>query len=330
LTHLNKEEDGLSVPQLEMQLNLSKSQIEKVLKILSVETPSPITKIDSRWYATPINYQVDQDKISNLTATRRQEQSRMLDYVNAGSCLMMFLARELDDTSTQRCGCCAVCLNKPLIADSFSFEKAQEAIFFLRRAEHIIEPRKRWPANGLQSYGWKGNSFMKTQQLEAEVGRALSLWGDAGWGRMVKDGKYRDKRFSDVLVDAVAELVKYWQPDPFPTWIACVPSLNRPELVPDFSERLAKKLGIPLVACVRKMRENRPQKEMRNSSQQSQNLDGVFEISSWEGIEGSAFLIDDMVDSRWTFTVITALLRQAGSGKIFPLALALNSLSQGE
>lgn len=69
---------------------------------------------------------------------------------------------------------------------------------------------------------------------------------------------------------------------------------------------------------------------MRNSSQQAQNLDGVFEVSSWEGMVGSVFLIDDMVDSRWTFTVVAALLRQSGSGKVFPLALALNSLSQGE
>jgi len=33
-------------------------------------------------------------------------------------------------------------------------------------------------------------------------------------------------------------------------------------------------------------------------------------------------LVDDMVDSRRTFTVIAALLRAAGSGPVFPLALA--------
>jgi ATP-dependent DNA helicase RecQ len=45
-------------------------------------------------------------------------------------------------------------------------------------------------------------------------------------------------------------------------------------------------------------------------------------------MKGAVFLIDDMVDSRWTFTVIAALLRRAGSGQVFPLALALNSLTQ--
>ena len=125
-------------------------------------------------------------------------------------------------------------------------------------------------------------------------------------------------------------MIQHWQPDPFPVWITCVPSLTRSELVPKFSERLARRLNLPFVACVRKIRKNIPQKEMRNSSQQAQNLDGVFEVSSWEGMGGSVFLIDDMVDSRWTFTVVAALLRRSGSGKVFPLALALNSLSQGE
>lgn len=327
LTTLEREENGLSVPQLEEKLNLSKGQIEKVLKLLSVEAPSPVTKIDSRWYTTPINYEVNRDKVAQLTEIRKREQARMLDYISTSSCLMMFLAGELDDDTTIKCGRCAVCLDQPLIPEGFSLEKAQEAILFLRRTNHIIEPRKRWPAGGLPAYSWKGNVHNASQ---AETGRALSLWGDAGWGTLVKQGKYQDGYFSDALVNAVAELVKHWQPNPFPTWITCVPSLTRPELVPNFSERLAQKLNIPFVACVRKISQNRPQKEMRNSSQQARNLDGVFEVTSWQGMEGAVFLVDDMVDSRWTFTVVTALLRQAGSGRVFPLALALNSLSQGE
>ncbi len=319
------EENGLSVSQLEERLNLSRGQIEKVLKLLSVESPSPVAKLDSRWYVTPINYTVDWDKIHRLTEIRRQEQAKMLDYINTSSCLMVFLARELDDDTTTNCDRCAVCLDKPLIPETFSLEKSQKAIGFLLRSNHIIEPRKRWPSGGI--YSWKGNI---PPALQADIGRALSLWGDAGWGALVKQGKYQDGHFNDALVNAVAELIQHWQPNPYPTWITCVPSLIRPELVPNFSERLARQLNIPFLPCVRKIKPNRPQKEMRNSSQQARNLDGVFEIMNGQGMEGSVFLVDDMVDSRWTFTAIAALLRQAGSGKVFPLALALNSLSQGE
>lgn len=329
LTILNQA-DGLSIPQIEGKLNLARGQIEKVLKLLSVETPSPVTKIDSRWYTTPINYQVDWDKVSQLTEIRKREQARMLDYINTRRCLMMFLAAELDDDNTSRCDRCAVCLNTSLIPETHTLKKANEAIYFLRGSDHTIEPRKKWAASGLLSYGWKENTKI-SQDLQAEVGRALSLWGDAGWGTLVKQGKYQDNYFSDALVESLAEMVKHWQPSPFPAWVTCVPSLIRPELVPNFSERLAQKLGIPFVACVSKIVQNRPQKEMHNSFQQAQNLDGVFEINPQQIIKGAVLLVDDLVDSRWTFTVVTALLRRHMVGeKVFPLALALTSLSQGE
>jgi ATP-dependent DNA helicase RecQ len=69
---------------------------------------------------------------------------------------------------------------------------------------------------------------------------------------------------------------------------------------------------------------------MNNSYQQAHNLDGVFQVTPWVGMENPVLLIDDMVDSRWTFTVLTALLRTAGSGPVFPVALALNSLDAEE
>jgi ATP-dependent DNA helicase RecQ len=37
---------------------------------------------------------------------------------------------------------------------------------------------------------------------------------------------------------------------------------------------------------------------------------------------GPVLLIDDIVDSRWTLTVAGSLLREHGSGPIFPFAVA--------
>jgi ATP-dependent DNA helicase RecQ len=125
-------------------------------------------------------------------------------------------------------------------------------------------------------------------------------------------------------------MIKRWQPKPFPAWVICVPSLQHPDLVPDFARRLAHALDIPFYAVVSKTQINRPQKEMNNSYQQARNLDGVFTISDLSTISGAVFLVDDMVDSRWTFTVIAALLRKAGSGSVFPIALALNSLNSAD
>jgi ATP-dependent DNA helicase RecQ len=40
-------------------------------------------------------------------------------------------------------------------------------------------------------------------------------------------------------------------------------------------------------------------------------------------MSGCVLLVDDIVDSGWTFAVVSALLREAGSGPVFPLALAV-------
>ena len=327
LAVINSAENGISVNQIEQQINLSQGQINKVLKLLSLEFPTPVTKRDTNWYANPVNYQIDHQKIAEITQIRRNEQQRMADYMQSQKCLMAFLAAELDDPNPQECGKCAVCLGKPLLPENFSDQLVNQAILYLRRSNQIIEPRKKWIKESLINYGFSGNI---KENVRAEEGRILSLWGDAGWGELVKKGKYRDNHFDDALVQATFEMIQRWKPQAFPTWVTCVPSLNRPELVPDFAKRLAEKLGLPFKPVVRKIRPTLLQKQMNNSYQQAHNLDGSFAIDYWEGMSGNVFLIDDIVDSRWTFTVIAALLRNARSGLVYPVALALNSLGQSD
>ena len=45
--------------------------------------------------------------------------------------------------------------------------------------------------------------------------------------------------------------------------------------------------------------------------------------------KGPVLLLDDMVDSRWTLTVCGFLLREAGSGPMFPFALASTAVGVG-
>ncbi|GFE71265.1 RecQ family ATP-dependent DNA helicase [Chroococcus sp. FPU101] len=316
--------DGLSVPQLEQQLNLAKGKIEKVLKLLSLESPAPVVKIKTKWYATPIIYQPDSQKIEQLKQIRYSEQEQMRNYLSSQQCLMQFLAQTLNDINPIPCGKCAVCLGYPLITTTYSPEREKQAIQFLRRSDLKIEPRKQWPPQALSVYGFSGNI---KPYLQAEEGRALCLWGDAGWGQLVKQGKYRDNQFNDDLVQGMIAMIQRLHPQPAPTWVTCVPSLKRPELVPNFAQRLANQLNIPFIPVVGKVKQNQPQKMMNNSYQQARNLDGVFEIDKSKIKAESVFLVDDFVDSRWTFTVIAALLRNSGTGQVFPLALALNSLS---
>jgi ATP-dependent DNA helicase RecQ len=318
---LQDADDGLSIPMLERQVNLTRGQIEKVLKSLAVKSPAPVTKQGSRWYATPVRYVPDRDKVERLTHVRYREQARMADYMQSRECLMLFLARELDDDNSTECGKCAVCCGGPLLPETFREDLVTAAVQFLRRSNQPIEPRRQWAPDALLSYGWlRGNI---ATNLRAEEGRALCVWGDDGWSELVRRGKQVKGRFDDELVAAVVTMLRErWRPDPAPTWVTCVPSLNHADLVPDFARRVAQRLGLPFVLCIHKTRHTSPQKEMENSYQQAHNLDDAFSVDEDLVEDGPVLLLDDMVDSKWTFTVIAALLRQAGSGPVYPLALA--------
>jgi len=174
----------------------------------------------------------------------------------------------------------------------------------------------------MSTYGFSGNI---KPNMQAEEGRALSLWRDAGWGQVVHKGKYIDDQFSDKLVTACVEMIRQWQPEKKPGWITCIPSKKHPILVPDFAQRLANALDIPFSACIEKLVDNPQQKLMENSYKQAKNLDGVFQVNLELKAYAPCFLVDDMVDSRWTLTVAAALLRQAGCEAVYPIALALNS-----
>jgi ATP-dependent DNA helicase RecQ len=117
------------------------------------------------------------------------------------------------------------------------------------------------------------------------------------------------------------DLLHRWQPDPAPEWVACVPSATRPELVPGFARLLAERLEFPFLDVVRRVSDGRPQKEMENSSQQLLNVYGAFEVDS-SVPNLPVLLVDDIVDSGWTLTVIGVLLRRAGTGPVHPFVLA--------
>lgn len=317
-----EESDGLSVLQLEEEVNLRRGQIEQVLKFLSVELPAPAIKSGSRWQRTPVPYRMDHERIRRLTEQRETEWEEVQDYIDEEGCLMEFLAEALDDVDPQPCGKCASCLGRPIVEPSFTRATAITAARFLRHSELALECNKQVARDAFTEYGFRGNL---PDALRAETGRILSRWGDAGWGQLVADDKH-DGRFRDELVDAVVEMLNdRWQPTPPPEWVTCVPSRNHPDLVPDYARRLAEALGLPFEPIVTKVKDNDPQKVQQNRFHQCTNLDGVFAIEGPVS-EGSVLLVDDVVDSGWTLTVIAALLRQSGCGPVWPLALTTSSM----
>lgn len=317
---------ALTVPKLQQRANLSIGKIEKILKFLLLESPAPIQKTAAGYVLNPVRWQMPVERIERITNLRRQEQERMKVYMASEDCLMQFLAEELNDPNAEPCGKCASCTGE-LLPQGYPDDLAQAAVEFLDRLENPVQPRKRWPA-GLSDPETKGNIAPEHQ---AQEGRALCRWGDPGLGVLVRRGKQQGQRFDDRLVDAAARLIRnHWRPDPAPTWLTCVPSRRHRTLVPDFALRLARRLGLPCVECIRKVRDTEPQKTRANSFQQAQNLLGAFAVDRAAVRPEPVLLVDDMVDSKWTFTVLTALLRKAGSGPVYPFALADSSSEDGD
>jgi ATP-dependent DNA helicase RecQ len=190
------------------------------------------------------------------------------------------------------------------------------AVEFLRRDLRTIEPRKRWPTGLDQASG-------SIDPLN-ESGMALSVYGDAGFGRDVQRGKYVDGAFSAELVTAAARAIRdRWRPSPAPTWVTALPSTAQRGIVHDFATRLAAALGLPYVDSLTVRHGAPPQKAMQNSFQQANNALDKLDVMAENVLPGPVLLVDDIVDSRWTLTVAGWLLQTSGSGPVFPFALAV-------
>ncbi len=313
---LEAEPNGLSVPELLARVNLSKGRIEKTIALLSLEAPAPIAKQGRKWQLTAATLsEAFWRRAERLTALRRDEHRQMQSYVSLpfGE-HMSFLIGALDGDPSM-----VTAPVLPPLPTTVDPERVQAAVAFLRRTSLPIEPRRKWPVGGMPKYGIPSNT---TIDFQSAPGKALCVWGDAGWGGLVRQGKYHDGRFADDLVAACIEMFTRWNPQPAPTWVTCVPSLRHPILVPDFAQRLAAALNLPFHMVIAKTDPRPAQKKMANSTQQARNVDGSLALNGQPIPTGPVLLVDDVVDSRWTLTVCAWLLRKNGSGTVWPMVLS--------
>ncbi|CAN5133062.1 RecQ family ATP-dependent DNA helicase [soil metagenome] len=296
------------------EVNVRSSRLEQMLKILDVK--GAVERTPAGYLRTLKTWTYPTERVERITDIRRREQAAMVAYAETSGCRMNHLRRELDDDAETPCGRCDNCggsrRDAPL--DPAVVARAAE---FIRAARHLLEPRKQWP-QGLSSP--RGRI---AAELMNDEGRMLSVFGDGGWGEVVSRARHHGTRYPDELVAASAGLIKGWKPDPAHTWMTCVPSVNEKGSLPGFVDRLADRLGLPFVEAVRRTRSTAPQSEMENSAQQVRNVYGAFAVA--DAPPGPVLLVDDVVDSRWTLTVVGAELRAVGAAAVFPFVLAKSS-----
>jgi ATP-dependent DNA helicase RecQ len=299
--------DWVGQRDIEEHVNMSSARISGLLKVLDVE--GAVDKERSKYRRSLRPWSFDSARIERVRNARLAEHQAMRDYATTSGCRMAFLRKTLDDKNVDVCDRCDNCTGERYSRKTDP-SLVGHALTFIRRRPITIEPRKLWA----------GHRSGKISNL-LESGRAVCYLSDPGWGDQLLDAKHSGQLVSDELAEAAATLVRDWLPG-FDGTVVHVPSLDPTRaLVADFASRLAGLLDIPLSDCVVKARKNSPQKLMENSAQQLRNVTDAFQIRG-HAPTGPILLVDDIVDSRWTMTVLGDVLMAAGSGPVYPFALA--------
>jgi ATP-dependent DNA helicase RecQ len=302
----------VTIPALQADVNLGRGRLEAMLKVLDVE--GAVRRDGSRWVRTAEPWAYDEERYAEVTAMRRAEQAAMFAYGEDGRCLMQALQNELDDPRAERCGRCSVCAG-PRFDAPVDAGLAREAYALVRSQPVVLTVRRQTPRTADEP----GRKI--APELQLEEGRALARSGDGGWDGLVRQGR-REGRFDDELVQACADLLRRWRPDPPPRWVTAVPSRRSGELVPDFARRLAAALGARYVDALQRTGDNPPQREMANSAQQVANVRGQFRVIGAVPDE-PGLLVDDVRYSGWTLAMVGGQLRAKGAGRLYPLVLSL-------
>lgn len=302
------------------RLNMTRSVFEQALKILAVEGVVDLSGVFpfAKVARTGKEWTYDCERIARLKRQRYEELAQMEAYAGEKSCLMGFLLRALDDDAKVKCGSCANCIGREPFSFGIDAATVGQAEDFLSRETIEIPAKTAFPKGVMETSDIP-------REFQNQPGRALCHYGDGRLGGLVQEGKYKFGKFDKELVLRSADLIRSWKPQPPPMWITAIPSHRHPKLVADFAASLAASLNLPFKPLVRRSTEAPEQKTMQNGTNQAKNVLTSLDITE-PPPSTPVLLLDDIVDSGWTLAVAGLLLRQKGSGPVFPFALARASM----
>ncbi|MEE9417645.1 MAG: hypothetical protein V3V01_20375, partial [Acidimicrobiales bacterium] len=311
-----------SIARLEATVNLGRSRLSTLLSIL--EVAGAVTRTKGGWRRSLEPFKYDTEKVDRLRGLRSEEADQMSAYGSLSSCRLKFLRDALDDADSKDCGRCDRCATSRF---NISLDPALvgEAQQLLRGGDIGIDPRRQWPS-GLDEP--KGRIAPERQ---THLGRSLSKVGDGGWSLAVDDFLSKPGESltsSDVadLITALQKLLRRWDWGARPTWICPMPSRRHGHHIDLIASAIGELGKLPVHSALIRVADGGWQADQANSAHQVSNLWGRLAVDkemlpTSPVIDGPVLLIDDRVDSRWTITVATSLLANAGVEVVLPLAL---------
>jgi ATP-dependent DNA helicase RecQ len=316
------EEGVASTASLETLVDLGRSRLEQMLKVLDVD--GAVRRVSGGWEATGREWTYDGERYERVNEARKREQAAMLDYLDTDRCRMWFLRDQLDDPDvdeTTRCGRCDSCGGLAL-PTSVTDGAVDEARTRLARPGVGVEPRAMWPT-ALANLGLELRGRIREG---AERGRAVARLTDLGHGQALRElfaEPATDQRVPEHLVRAVVEVLTDWRPHV--DGIVVVESVTRPTLTGDLADGLSRFLKKPVVgrwAIADPTVE--PGRGAMNSAQRVAAVSRRFRLDA-QVPAGPVLLVDDQVVTGWTLTIAAQALREAGATEVLPLVLATRS-----
>jgi ATP-dependent DNA helicase RecQ len=323
LAALGASSKAMSTAALESVVDIRRTRLELLLKVLDVE--GAVTRVPGGWTATGSAWTYDGERYARVAEARDREQQLMVDYESTQDCRMAFLQRALDDQTAADCGRCDRCAGV-WFDDGVPEGALQRAGAQLQRTGTEIDPRAQCPS-GMSRLGVPVSGRIDPAE-RAGTGRSVARLTDLGWGQRLRSVLDRpDGPAEDDLVRACIGVLRDWGWARRPTGIVVMPSRRRGELVRTVAAALSAAGRLPLLGAL-DLVEGGPTGEPGGNS--AFRLAGVWErlrvgpelATAVATTDGPLLLVDDLVDSRWTFTVAARELRRAGADEVLPFALA--------
>ncbi len=331
----------LSLPALEPIVDLRRTRLEAMLKVLDVD--GAVRRVKGGWTATGQPWVYEAERYAWVARQRAAEQQAMRDYATTAGCRMEFLRRQLDDEEAAPCGRCDNCAGARF-GDTVSTGALDTARGELGRPGVEVEPRKMWPT-GLAAVGVDLKGRIPQGEL-AFPGRALGRLSDIGWGNRLRPllaAQAPDGPVPDDVANAVVSVLADWAKGPGgwasggsdaaarPVGVVTVASHSRPVLIRSLAGRIAEVGRMPLLGTVEYTPEAAGERMSHtNSAQRVKGLHRALTVppelaAALASAGGPVLLVDDRQDTGWTLAVAARLLRRAGAEGVFPLVLAVQT-----
>jgi ATP-dependent DNA helicase RecQ len=307
----------LSTAALEPLVELSRTRLEVVLKVLDVD--GAVKRVRGGWESTGRSWSYDAERYERIAEARQVEQQAVLDYLSTTGCRMEFLLRQLDDPHASPCGRCDNCTGERPSAE-VSTVAATAARERLLRPGVDVAPRKQWPT-GMAAIGVPLSGKIAAGE-SADSGRALGRLTDIGWGNKLRAlFAGPDQEIPDDVFQACVKVLSAWGWNERPVGVVTVGSRGRPSLVGSFGARISEIGRLPLLGQVWVGEAT----HRANSAQRLAGLWNGVQAPDLSTVAGPVLLIDDQMDTGWTMTVAARALRKAGAHAVLPFALAVTA-----